>query len=59
MSHFCEDPNFEVTGVIFKSEVPFHLKRYSFVRGDLRDVNFVNKVCKNKDIILDLTSDFL
>ena len=52
MSYFCNDPKFEVTGVIFKSEVPSHLSGKKFIRGDLRDINFVNKVCKNKDIIL-------
>ncbi len=52
MEHFSKDRSFDVTGVIHNSEIPNHLKDLKFIRGDLRNLSFVNEVCKKKDIIL-------
>lgn len=51
MEYFSKDNNFDVTGVIYNSEIPSHLNNLKFIRGDLRNVSFVNEVCKDKDII--------
>lgn len=52
MEHFSKNKNFDVTGVIYNSDIPKHLTNLKFIRGDLRNSSFVNEVCKDKDIIL-------
>tara|TARA_B100001093_G_C26720770_1_gene967724 strand:+ start:76 stop:1044 length:969 start_codon:yes stop_codon:yes gene_type:complete len=52
MEHFSKNENFDVTGVIYNSDIPNHLSDLKFIRGDLKDSSFVNEVCKDKDIIL-------
>ncbi|MDA9816101.1 NAD-dependent epimerase/dehydratase family protein [Alphaproteobacteria bacterium] len=52
MNYFSKIEEFEVTGIVHTSKISNPLKNQTFIRGDLRDTNFVNEVCKNKDIIL-------
>lgn len=52
MNYFSKLEEFQVTGIVHTSKIPNPMKNQTFIRGDLRDKNFVNEVCKNKDIIL-------
>jgi len=56
--HLCERPDLEVYGTYYNSEVPdsFKIRPIEMIRADLRDKSTVNKITKDKDVIIQMAS---